>query len=298
MIRTFILLFFIFPLTIYAQENETQTNPESEKTAVRRTIEMLFEGMHNLDTAMVRSAFGQEVLLQTIQEDRPTGAIIESGDLEQFIGGLAKIPTNIKIEERLWNWDIKTDGHLATAWTEYTFFVNDEVSHCGANAFQLFKYPEGWKIIKIIDTRDQKKCRTEAADAPVLIGQLLDNWHKAAAEADEDTFFGSMTEDAIYLGTDKTERWSRNEMKVWAAKYFEGESAWAFKPFDRNIYLSEDGTMAWWEEKLDTWMGVCMGSGVLAKTTDGWKIKHFHLGVTIDNDKIQDFIKLAEGKKD
>lgn len=292
------MLFLVSPLAIYAQENKNRTDEGNDKVEIRQTIERLFEGMHHLDTAMVRSAFGQEVLLQTIPEDRPTGTVIESGDLEQFIGGLAKIPSSIKIEERLWSWDIKVDGHLATAWTEYTFFVNDEVSHCGANAFQLFKYPEGWKITKIIDTRNQKNCRTEGDEASVHIGQLLDNWHEAAAAADEDTFFGSMTADAIYLGTDKTERWLRDEMKTWAAKYFERESAWAFKPFDRNIYISEDGTLAWWEEKLDTWMGVCMGSGVLAKTTDGWKIKHFHLGVTIDNDKIQDFIKLVEGKKD
>ncbi len=104
-------------------------------------------------------------------------------------------------------------------------------------------------------------------------------------------FSDSMTQDAIYLGTDKTERWLRDELKAWSAKYFERESAWAFKPFDRNIYVSEDGDMAWWEEKLDTWMGVCMGSGVLSKTSEGWKIRHFHLSVTIDNDKIQDFIK-------
>jgi hypothetical protein len=283
-------------MAFYGQGSQIRTGKGSDKVEIRQTIETLFEGMHTLDTAKVRSVFGKDVLLQTIPEDRPGGAVIESGDLEQFIGGLANIPPNIKIEERLWNWDIKVDGHLATTWTEYTFFVNDEVSHCGANAFQLFEYPEGWKITKIIDTRSQHNCRTEAIDDPTLIGVLLDNWYKAAAEADEDVFFGSMAEDAIYLGTDKTERWLRDEMKAWSAKYFERESAWAFKPFDRNIYVSEDGTIAWWEEKLETWMGVCLGSGVLAKTEEGWKIKHFHLGVTIDNDKIQDFIKLAEGK--
>lgn len=285
MIRTFIFILIVLPLTVFGQE----------KVAVKRVIQTMFEGMHEKDTAKVRFVFAKDALLQTIPEDLPSGVAIETGDLDKFIGGLGNIPPHIKIEERLWNYDINVDGHLATAWTEYTFFINDEVSHCGANAFQFFKDSSGWKITKIIDTRSKANCRTEQ-DAVLTIGELLDNWHTAAAEADEDTFFGSMTKDAIYLGTDKTERWLRDELKEWSAKYFERESAWAFKPFDRHIYVTEDGEMAWWEEKLDTWMGVCLGSGVLSKTSDGWKIRHYHLSVTIDNDKIQDFIKLAEGK--
>lgn len=285
MIRTLFFVFLVFPLTISAQDH----------LEVKHTIQTMFDGMHEKDTAKVRSVFAEEALMQTIPENRPSGPGIETGNLENFITGLAKIPENIKIEERALTWDINVDGHLATAWTEYTLFVNDKVRHCGVNAFQLFKDSTGWKITKIIDTRRKHDCRIEADDE-LQIGQLLDNWHNAAATADEAVFFGSMTSDAIYLGTDKTERWLRDELKEWSAKYFERESAWAFKPFDRNIYISEDGKMAWWEEKLDTWMGVCMGSGVLSKTSQGWKIRHFHLGVTIDNDKIQDFIKLAEGK--
>ncbi len=179
MIRTLIIVLFVLPLTVFSQE----------KVEVKRVIQTMFEGMHEKDTAKVRSVFAKEVLLQTIPEDRPSGAVIETGDLEKFIGGLASIPPHIKIEERLWNYDINVDGHLATAWTEYTFLINDEISHCGANAFQLFKDASGWKITKIIDTRSQSNCRTEP-DAVMKIAELLDNWHKAAAEADEDTFFG------------------------------------------------------------------------------------------------------------
>ena len=60
---------------------------------------------------------------------------------------------------------------------------------------------------------------------------------------------------------------------------------------------SPDGKMAWWDELLDTWMGVCRGSGVLIQTEQGWKIKHYNLAVTIPNDKINGFIELVTGKK-
>lgn len=126
------------------------------------------------------------------------------------------------------------------------------------------------------------------------INQFMDNWHKAAATANEDLFFGSMTEDGIYLGTDKTEKWTRDEMAEWANEYFQKESAWSFTATERDIYFSEDGNTAWLNEKLDTWMGVCKGTAVLVLKPEGWKIALYDLSVTIDNDKIDQFLELIK----
>ncbi|WKK84974.2 nuclear transport factor 2 family protein [Marivirga arenosa] len=126
------------------------------------------------------------------------------------------------------------------------------------------------------------------------VNQFMDSWHKAAATADEEVFFGSMTKDGVYLGTDKTEKWTRDEMAVWAKEYFERESAWSFTATSRDIYFYENGKVAWLNEKLDTWMGVCKGTAVLELTNEGWKIALYDLSVTIDNDKIQKFIELIE----
>jgi ketosteroid isomerase-like protein len=38
---------------------------------------------------------------------------------------------------------------------------------------------------------------------------LLDSWHKAAAEAKFDAYFDKMTEDAVFIGTDATEKQTR-----------------------------------------------------------------------------------------
>ncbi|MGJ3235642.1 nuclear transport factor 2 family protein [Marivirga sp.] len=132
------------------------------------------------------------------------------------------------------------------------------------------------------------------AQPPIeTINQFMDNWHKAAATADEKVFFGSMTEDGVYLGTDKTEKWTRDEMAEWANEYFQKESAWSFTPTERDIYFSEDGKTAWLNEKLDTWMGVCKGTAVLVLKENGWKIALYDLSVTIDNDKIDNFLELT-----
>lgn len=126
------------------------------------------------------------------------------------------------------------------------------------------------------------------------IQKFLDHWHHAAAVADEETFFGSMTQDARYLGTDATENWERDELKEWSKKFFERESAWDFKRIERHIYLSEDQKLAWFDETLDTWMGICQGSGVVVLTHDGWKIKHYVLSVTLPNEKTQEFLEIIK----
>ena len=133
---------------------------------------------------------------------------------------------------------------------------------------------------------------------PKSIHELVNNWHHAAAVADEDVFFGSMTKDCIYIGTDISERWLRDELKSWSAKIFERESAWRFKAYDRFVEFDESGKIAWWDEKLETWMGPCRGSGVAKNINGEWKIIHYHLSVTVPNDNIQEFIKLVEEPKE
>jgi hypothetical protein len=39
------------------------------------------------------------------------------------------------------------------------------------------------------------------------VNRVIDDWHQAASVADENTYFGHMSPDAVFLGTDATERW-------------------------------------------------------------------------------------------
>lgn len=126
------------------------------------------------------------------------------------------------------------------------------------------------------------------------VHDFMDAWHLAAAQADAETFFGSMAEEGVYLGTDASERWLRDEFKEWAGPFFKREKAWDFKAFERNVSFSPDKKIAWFDEKLDTWMGVCRGSGILMMNTDDvWEIHHYNLAVTVPNENIQEFLKIA-----
>jgi hypothetical protein len=129
------------------------------------------------------------------------------------------------------------------------------------------------------------------------IDLALNSWHQAAATANEDAFYGFMTKDCIYLGTDPSEKWYRDELREWAAFAFERDVAWAFHPFDREIYFAKDGLTAWFDEKLRTEkMGECRGSGVVIKTEEGWKLKHYNLSVTILNEKMGEFLEIEQTK--
>lgn len=284
-----VFLFFSFSITTQAQQQASEKGP---KEAVIQVIKTLFDAMRMGDTTMLRSTFDPQMRLMTVYVDKEGNPKIHTGSADEFIASIGQ-PHEEIYDEKIWNYHVQIDGLLATAWTKYTFYLGDKMSHCGVNAFQLFKSAAGWKIIQITDTRNKEGCQTAEDQPEATVNQFIDNWHKAAASADADAFFGSMSKDAIYIGTEAGERWLRDDLREWSKKYFERESAWDFKPTIRHVYFSENGDYAWFEERLDTWMGECHGSGVLKLATKGWKIKHYHLSVTVPNDKIEAFKKLV-----
>lgn len=259
----------------------------SEETAIIAPIQQLFEGMLKKDSTLLRASLHPNARLATTYTDKKGNPQFKSEDINGFVKSIGTATHHL--EEKIWSYKVQVDGNLATVWTDYTFYVDEKLSHCGVNSFELFQTREGWKITSIVDTRRRDNC-IEEHETP--LNTFMDAWHKAAAEADEDTFFGSMTEDAIYLGTDPSERWLRDELKEWSKDYFERESAWSFTATERNWMFSEDGKMAWFDELLDTWMGICRGSGVVVQTAEGWKLKHYNLAVTVYNDAIEEFKKI------
>ncbi|MBK7425827.1 MAG: nuclear transport factor 2 family protein [Saprospiraceae bacterium] len=264
----------------------------AEHDAVKQKIDSFFLAMTNADSAWMNSNLLPETILTTVKGDESKNMSITK---QEFIQSLLKSKdAKVKIDERLLNYSIRVDQNFAIVTTDYRLYVNDKFIHCGVNLFTLVKTTDSWKIMNISDTRRKENCN----ENPVAdINKFMDDWHLAAARADADKFFGSMTEDGIYIGTDKTERWFRDEIREWSKKYFERKSAWDFKPLERQVHLSEDGQYAWFNETLDTWMGICRGSGILVKSADSWLIKQYHLSVTIDNDKIDGFLKVI-GKKE
>lgn len=125
------------------------------------------------------------------------------------------------------------------------------------------------------------------------INQFMDKWHRAAATADANNYFGGLNKDSVFIGTDATENWRKDAFYEWGKGYFEKGEAWDFTAIDRNIYFSDDGKLAWFDELLETTnLGICRGSGVLKMTDSGWKIEHYVLSVTSHNETVNKVTEL------
>jgi len=137
----------------------------------------------------------------------------------------------------------------------------------------------------------------EINSAKKAANTLLENWHLAATNANYENYFSPMDSLSIYIGTDASENWSKSEFQGYSKPYFDKGKAWSFKTLDRNIYINTSADFIWFDELLDTWMGICRGSGVLEKTQDTWKIKHYVLSITVPNDDINAVV-LAKKEND
>ncbi|MBZ9786895.1 nuclear transport factor 2 family protein [Psychroflexus sp. CAK57W] len=125
------------------------------------------------------------------------------------------------------------------------------------------------------------------------IDSTIDRWHKAAEEADFNTYFGLMTDDAVFVGSDASEVWNYTKFKAFSKPYFDAGKAWTFIPVNRNVYSDENQNIAWFDEVLNSdHMGVCRGSGVLIQTKNGeWKIKHYVLSLAVPNPLVDQLVK-------
>jgi hypothetical protein len=130
------------------------------------------------------------------------------------------------------------------------------------------------------------------------IASMLDSFNNAAAKADFNNYFRHFTDNAIFIGTDATEHWDKSHFMVWAKPYFDRGRAWNFKSMERNIYMDENKSIAWFDELLNTQMKICRGSGVVIKKDNEWKIQQYVLSMTMPNSQIGEILKLKAPVED
>jgi hypothetical protein len=126
-----------------------------------------------------------------------------------------------------------------------------------------------------------------ADDAVAAISQTLDQLHAAAAKADGPTYFALFAPDAVFIGTDATERWPIAAFRDYATKRFSKGQGWTYVPRTRHVTVADIPChcVAWFDELLDNAAyGTSRGSGVLALTPAGWRIEQYVLTFPIPND--------------
>jgi len=279
------------PSTTPAQK-ETQpgylpiTGTDSEQ--IIATIYRVFDAMRLSDTVLARTLFAPNCRLFTPVTNASGQTVLNEESLSGFLKAIST-PRKEVLDERIIKYKMDIDGPLAQVWADYNLYLGGKFIHCGIDVFHLYKSNQGWKIFELADTRRKTAC---LADPKEEIASLLDYWHLAAANTDANAYFGAMTADGVFLGTDATERWTREEFRTWAKPQFDSKKGWNFKPSKRFINFSTDNNTAWFDEELATWMGTCRGSGVVVKTENGWKIKQYNLTILVPNEKVQEYLKV------
>jgi ketosteroid isomerase-like protein len=157
------------------------------------------------------------------------------------------------------------------------------------------------KILAVLVVLTLSGCKSMMENQTISkanINATLDNWHKAAAEANYNDYFNLMTDDAVFIGTDASENWNKTAFQAYAKPHFDKGKAWSFTALERHVYFDATGKTAWFDELLNTQMKICRGSGVLVKIGNEWKIKQYVLSMTIPNENSNEVIKVKASLED
>jgi hypothetical protein len=119
------------------------------------TVKRLNDAMRTRDTALLRTTFHQDarLVVTTANEGRSIVRVVPVSTYIASIGG-----TKEAIEERMMKPTVEVDDNVSTVWVRYAMYRNGHFSHCGANAYQLVKTTEGWKIMQLADTQRRENC--------------------------------------------------------------------------------------------------------------------------------------------
>lgn len=151
------------------------------------------------------------------------------------------------------------------------------MKHCPSSRLSL------WLSLWLLFTMSVGSAAASGDEA----SEVLDRFHRAAAEADFATYRAQMTDDIVFLGTDATERWQGEAFFDFARPHFEAGRGWTYRVRSRRLQVGPQGNVAWFDELLDNArLGLCRGSGLLLRGEDGWKVTQYNLSMPVPNDMI------------
>lgn len=131
---------------------------DSQEKEIENVILTLFKGMQLGDSSLASGTFADEVTTVTIYKTKEgVTKLHRENSIKRFMEAIAK-PHDKTWYEEIWNLKIQIDGEFAQAWCDYAFYLDNEFSHCGVDAFHLYKSDQGWKIFHLADTRHKADC--------------------------------------------------------------------------------------------------------------------------------------------
>ena len=129
--------------------------------------------------------------------------------------------------------------------------------------------------------------RDEGDETHRAIDQALTDLYRSSAASDFDGYFGHFTGDAIFVGTDRRERYSIPQVMALVRPSFAAGRRPDTRPLARHFTVSEDQRWAWFDEDLRRESLAPMRStGLLRRQGESWKLVQYTLSFMVPNELV------------
>jgi hypothetical protein len=126
----------------------------TDRDDVLKVVQIFFDTMTARDVEGARKILMPEGRFFPMEMRKPD-ATPRSFTSDEYLGRLSKERKEVS-RERIWNPEVRVHGSIATVWAPYDFWFDGKFSHCGIDAFDLIKMPDGWKIAGGVFTMEAK----------------------------------------------------------------------------------------------------------------------------------------------
>jgi hypothetical protein len=126
---------------------------DADREAILATVQVLFDALGERDTGLLTAILHPDILMHSVE--RSAGGE-RSASTSTLAGMVARLEADgPRMTERMWDAEVRISGDLAMVWTPYDFYVGEDLSHCGADAFILMREGSDWQITALSWTRLQ-----------------------------------------------------------------------------------------------------------------------------------------------
>ena len=147
----YLLTIFLFAVS-FLSFSQTE-----EKEAVMKVVTNVFEAMRSSDSTLLKACFVENPNTFTVFRTKQGETKFLTDKFQKWVDAVGTPKEDIW-NEPIWNEKVEIDGDLASVWVDYAFYLNDQFSHCGVDAFHLVRLEGDWKIFHLVDTRRRSSC--------------------------------------------------------------------------------------------------------------------------------------------
>ena len=127
-----------------------------DKKAALKVVDQLFFEMASANPAGILALHTPSGDLAAVQRLPDGKSRYSSLNGEKFSQLFTKKSPSLK--EEMYDPKVETHGDWAMVWGRYVFWVDDKISHCGINQFNLVRIDGAWKIANGASTIDRGDC--------------------------------------------------------------------------------------------------------------------------------------------